>query len=248
MIRYRKLRDLKSTMENIVVDDILVVTLFEGIPELQEFTFIRNQEYDDNNYYDNTRVASVNGHSYGYEGYEEDAECSESCRDPSTLPQIPENKVSWVEDVVGLVADKYDYGEEDITFKREDFKRENYVIHDGGTSKKKGHVSKERFAERKYFIAHLAGKKLPDSFFLKIDLKYALYYALDHGRFKSETEFRLFARRGEMENALEYARIIKCRLPEEVENFFILDASEDDQSKLQDYVREFMQASAAKAS
>jgi hypothetical protein len=237
-------------MENLVVDDILVVTIFESIPELQEFTFIRNQEYDDNNYYDNTRLTSVNGHSYGYEGYEdEDTEyCESPSREPSVLPQVPESKVSWIEDVVSLVAEKYDYGEDDITFKREDFKRENYVIHDGGTSKKKGHVSKERFADRKYFIAHLAGKKLPDSFFLNINLKYALYYALDHGRFKKETEFSLFARRGEMQNALEYARIIKCRLPEEVENFFILDASEDDQSELQDYVREFMQSSAAKAS
>lgn len=239
MIHYRKLRDLKTAMNNLVLDDMLVVTLFEEIPELQEFTFIRNQEYDDNNYYDNTRITSVNGHSWGYEGYEEEGR--EDHREPSNLPKIAEGKVHWIDDVVGFVAEKYDRQEEDYTFRRDEFKREDYSVHDGGTSRKKGHVTREHTAERKYFIAHLAGKKLPDSFFLKNNLKYALYHALEHGRFKKETEYGLFARRGELHNALDYARyVIKGRLPEEVENFFILDTDEDDRPSLQDYMREFM--------
>jgi len=251
MIRYRKLRDLKTAMNNLVLDDMLVVTLFEDLPELQEFTFERNQEYDDNNYYDNTRVTSVNGHSYGYEGYEDgDSEyCSSPSREPSNLPSIAESKVHWIEDVVEFVAEKYDRQEEDYTFRREDFRREDYNVHDGGTSKKKGHITRENTAERKYFIAHLAGKKLPDSFFLKNNLKYALYHALEHGRFKKETEYGIFARRGELHNALDYARhVIKGRLPEEVENFFILDASEEDKAELQQYVEEFMNTSVARAS
>lgn len=247
MIHYRKLRDLKIAMGNLVLDDMLVVTLFEDIPELQEFTFLRNQEYDDNNYYDNTRVTSVNGHVWDYDNYSNLGEgiLSEFGIDEenkkSELPLIPESKVHWIEDVVGFVAEKYDRHQEDYTFRRDEFKREHYNVHDGGTSKKNGHVDSKQIAERKYFLAYLSGNKLPDSFFLKNDIKYALYYALDHGRFGRETEYKLFAKKGELHNALEYARhIIKGRLPEDVENFFVLDADEDERPSLQDYMREFM--------
>lgn len=242
MIRYRKLRDLKTAMTNLVCDDMLVVTLFEDIPELQEFTFIRNQEYDDNNYYDNTRLTSVNGHSHPFEDddYGDEVGTVEYAREPSNLPKIPENKIRWIADAVAFVAEKYDYCEDEHTFKREDFKRENYSAADGGTGKIKG-LDKCKIAERTYFVAHLAGKKLPDSFFLKNDLKYALYYGLDHGRFKPETESKLFARRGELHRALDYARhVIKGRLPADVENFFILDANEDDADELKEYVGEFV--------
>jgi len=241
MIRYRKLRDLKTAMSNLVLDDMLVVTLFEDIPELQEFTFIRNQEYDDNNYYDNTRLTSVNGHIWDYDDYSKDEP-----DEKSSLPMIPASKVSWIQDAVDFVADKYDQSGDEYTFMREGFKREDYNVHDGGTSNKKGYVTREHTAERKYFIAHLSGKKLPDSFFLKNDIKYALYYALDHGRFDRKTEFSLFARRGELHNALDYARhVIKGRLPDEVENFFILDADEEDRPSLQEYMREFMGSESA---
>lgn len=247
MIHYRRLRDLKRAMNNIVADDMLIVTLFESIPELQEFTFIRNQEYDDNNYYDDIRLTSVNGHAYEHDGYSDDDEYTRR-QEPSNLPKISTRKTYWIEDVVELVADNYDYDETERVFRREEFKREDYSAAVGGTGKNKA-SDKHKIAERRYFVAHLAGATLPDSFFLKNDLKYALYYALDHGRFKKETEFKLFARKGELHNALEYARhVIKGRLPAEVENCFMLEADEQDRSELQQYIDEFVQASFARAS
>lgn len=230
MIRYRKLRDLKSWSENLVSNSSLVSILFQEIPELQEFTFVKNQEYDDNNYYDNIGVTSVNGHLWDGDDYEED----------SSLPKIDREKVQWIEDVVSYISENYASGDDDLTIRREDY------ISDG--------LREEDAVAHKYFLAHLSGLKLPESFFLKAiskkpivaaGLKWAVYHSLDHGRFSPETEFKLFARHDGMYWALEYARAVKGRLPDDVENFFLLNAGEDDKEALQEYILEFRSEVAA---
>ena len=234
MIHYQKLRDLKHAMKNVARNEDLLVELFRGMPELQCFGIVKCQEYDDNNYYDSTRLTSVNGHSYGYEGYEDEDEdyCVSPSLEPSNLPKVSEKKIHWIEDAVCWIEDELERDEEEVFFKREDYSSglntRDVLLRDD---------------ERRYFAAYMAGKKLPDSFFVKIDPKYAVYHALDHGRFKPEMEFKIFAKHGEMRKAVEYARhVIKGRLPEAVENFYFLDPAEEDKQHLQEYIAEFCSA------
>ena len=223
MIRYRKLRDLKAAMRHVVDRDDLIVELFRSMPELQCFGFTKSQEYDDNNYYDHTRLTSINGHLYS-NGYEDEEGFPEN-HEVSNLPKIADHKVHWIEDLVDWIEDVYERDDEELVFKREHYE----------TSK-----PRRLDREQRYFSAYLTKKKLPDSFFVKSDPKYALYHALDHGRFKPEVEYKIFAKHGEMENALEYARhIIKGRLPEAVENFYFLDCSDEDKECFQEYLAEF---------
>lgn len=217
MLRYQKLRAMKNSMNRLVDGDDLVALLFEEMPELQYFTFVKNQEYDDNNYFDNIQVTGINGHSYGWEGYEEDEEEGE---EESSLPKV---EGRMVEDLLGHISDNYDFGENEIEIKRED-----YV----------GRKKKTKLETmQKYFIAHLAGKKLPEKFFYD-EPELALYHSLDHGRFSKEAEFRIFAAKGRMHYALEYSKVIGGRLSEEVENFYVLDADDEDKEYLREYIEQ----------
>lgn len=216
MILYQKLRDIKRAGERLVSNRQLTVALFRDIPELESFSFLKTSEYDDNNYFDSTRVTDINGHPYGYEGYEEDED--EGCG--SKLPKIENPHL--IEDLVDRISDGYDVSEREITFKREEFQEEE---------------AEEDSKERTYLASYLSGGKLPMSFFSPKDPRWAVYYALDHGRLPEKTEFRVFAKRGNMHMALEYAKhVIKGRLPDNIENFYILDNHEDDQPDLARYL------------
>lgn len=222
-MKFQKMRDFRSASSRFVASEELLAALFSDLPELQHFKFVKTQEYDDNNYFDDIRLVEVNGHRYGYDGYEDD-EDDEDGMEKSDLPRIPE--VGLVDSLVGHIAEDYDFSENEVEIRREDYK----VV---------GKRDKYGMAEIRYWGAYMSGGKLPKSFFVKNDAKWAVYYAMDHGRFDRETEFKVFARKGRMFEALNYAEAVG-RLSQEVENFFILDAGEGDSGVLKTYLEKFV--------
>lgn len=214
MIQLEKLRDLKRASQGVISADETVAKLFENLPELKHFKFCKFQEYDDNNYFDNIRTTEINGHSLGYYGYDEEGE-----EGHSDLPKIQE--IHLVETVVDMIAENYDRTDE-TEIVREDYE---------------GFQKSADSPDMTYLASYLSGSTLAKSFFIKNDPKWAVYYALDHGRFDERAEFKIFARKEEMHMAFEYAKhVIKGRLPSSVENFFILDCDEYDRVFLEQYL------------
>lgn len=235
-MKYQKMVDLKRAMGSIVKNEELVRALFEEIPDLKTFSWTKTREYDDNNYFVSTRVVSINGHDYGYDGYEEDDE--EDCG----LPKV--TATHMVEDLVDQISDSYDLSDDEIVMDRDDY----FLESEKGESNfhPLTHIWMERRAlkERKqkdevdYFLAFLSGCRLPDDFFVGKDPKLAVYHAMDHGRLSEEVEVGVFAVRGNMSYALDYARTVG-RLSPKVEAFFILDNDEYDRETFQIYIGEF---------
>jgi len=228
MIKLDKLLYIKNELERIISPDEIISAAFDGCPELVEFSFRKSNEYDDNNYSDHLELLYVNGHRVDYNGeYEEEDEEYEEERKKSSLPKLPNWVGSNLVDLIHEVGNEWDYSDE-ITVSRENYKN------------KKSRKSKEDKESRRYLCSHLSGKRLPESFFIKCsNPKLALYYAIEHGRFSSEAEFKILAKEGRMWYALRYAQeIIGGVLPKEIENFFILNdkAEHEDHEKLQEYI------------
>lgn len=219
-MKFQKIRDLRDAAARFVTNNELLAALFAELPELKSFRFVKTQEYDDNNYFSDVRLVEVNGHAYGYEGYEEGEE--------SDLPRI--ENVDLVGYAVRHVSMDYDFSDQEIEVSREDYEELSRFL-----------PGSPLLAERRYWGAYLSGGKLPDSFFVKNDPKWAVYYAMDHGRFDKNTEFKVFAKKGGMIHALQYAGVVG-RLSQEVENFFLLDAHEDDSASLQEYLERFVRS------
>jgi hypothetical protein len=218
MILFQKLHDIKVAAEKLVSSDELVVALFRDLPELQHFSFSKIQEYDDNNYFTDVHVTEINGHPYGYDGYEDEDE-------ESQLPKINQEDARLVENLVQMISDGYDLSGDDYRIYREDYK--------DAPKRKKGRDA----APLTYLHSYLSGKKLSNTFFITNDPKWAIYYAMDNGRFDGKTEFRIFSKKGRMWDALQYAQeVIKGRLPSEIENFYILENHEDDRENLKKYL------------
>jgi hypothetical protein len=212
MLHFNKFYDIRRILENVVSGDDLIRAVFEDAPELQEFTWSVTNEYDDNNYSDYVRLTAVNGWRLDYDdAYEEEQD--------SDLPKIEDmNIVGTVRDLVEIVGKEFGY-DEDHKIDRA------YAMRHKNAKKKRS----DR-AEVKYIMSHLMGKKLSENFFVRADPKWALYHALEHGRFKPETEFKIFARDGHMFDARRYAQeIVKGLLDEKIENFFILNSQPDSQ-------------------
>lgn len=210
MLHFNKMYDIRRILENIVSEDDLIRAVFEDAPELQEFTWSVTNEYDDNNYSDYVRLTAVNGWRLDYDDvYEEEQD--------SDLPKIEDmNVVGTVRDLVEIVGKEFGYNEDHKIDRA-------YAMRHKNARKKRS----DR-AEVKYIISHLMGKKLPENFFVRTDPKWALYHALEHGRFNPETEFKIFARDGHMFDARRYAQeIVKGPLDEKIENFFILNSQPD---------------------
>ena len=210
MLHFNKLYDIRRILENVVSGDDLIRAVFEDAPELQEFTWSVTNEYDDNNYSDYVRLTAVNGWRLDYDdAYEEEQD--------SDLPKIEDmNIVGTVRDLVEIVGKEFGYNEDHKIDRA-------YAMRHKNAKKKRS----DR-AEVKYIMSHLMGKKLPENFFVRADPKWALYHALEHGRFKPETEFKIFARDGHMFDARRYAQeIVKGPLEEKIENFFILNSQPD---------------------
>jgi hypothetical protein len=202
--------DIRRTLENFVSNDDLIRAVFDDVPELQEISFSVTNEYDDNNYSDYVRLTALNGWRLDYDDtYEEEQD--------SDLPKIEDmNVVGNIRDLIEIVGKEFGYNEDQT------IDRAYAMRHKSGPKKRSDK------AEAKYIMSHLMGKKLPENFFVRTTPKWALYHALEHGRFKPETEFKIFAREGYMLDALRYAReIVKGLLDEKIENFFILNSQPD---------------------
>ena len=212
MLHFNKMYDIRRTLENFVSNDDLIRAVFDDVPELQEISFSVTNEYDDNNYSDYVRLTALNGWRLDYDDtYEEEQD--------SDLPKIEDmNVVGNIRDLIEIVGKDFGYNEDQT------IDRAYAMRHKLGPKKRSDK------AEAKYIMSHLMGKKLPENFFVRTTPKWALYHALEHGRFKPETEFKIFAREGYMLNALRYAQeILKGPLDEKIENFFILGSQPDSQ-------------------
>jgi hypothetical protein len=232
MLHFNKLFDIRRILENMVSNDDLIRAVFEDIPELQEISFSVTNEYDDNNYSDYVNLTGVNGWRVDYDNeYEEDCEGSD-------LPKIEDmNKVGTIRDLIETVGKEFGY-------------HEDHKIDRSYAMRHKTRRKKEQKDEMKYILSHFMGKKLPENFFVRVNPKWALYHAHEHGRFKPETEFKIFAREGCMFDALRYAReVIKGPLDEKIENFFILNSQPDsaDYGDLKKYLEEFKKNAAQTA-
>jgi len=241
MLNFNKFSDLRKVFENTITKEDLIVALFEDVPGLETFTFSVTNEYDDSNYSDHSRLLKINGiridYDNNYEGDEgfEDYEEEEAASNHPVGEKISDIRaISAIREVVDMVGASFGYDDSHV------------VTRDSFSPRR---LSKSDKAEREYAISYLTGKKIDDAFFLKNDAKWALYYAADHGRFDEEVEFKIFAKKGRMREAYEYAkRVIKGALPEVVENFFILSTSSkhDDHECLKKYL-EFKNSKPKKA-
>jgi hypothetical protein len=221
MLHFNKMYDIRRTLENFVSNDDLIRAVFDDVPELQEISFSVTNEYDDNNYSDYVRLTALNGWRLDYEDtYEEEQD--------SDLPKIEDmNVVGNIRDLIEIVGKDFGYNEDHKIDRA-------YAMRHKRSPKKRSDK-----AEVKYIMSHLMGKKLPENFFVRTTPKWALYHALEHGRFKPETEFKIFAREGYMFDALRYAQqIVKGPLDEKIENFFILNSQPDseDYEQLKKYL------------
>lgn len=224
MLKFNKAYEIRELMRRSVKRSELISSLFEDCPDLQQIVFDYTSEYDDNNYSSYARLRSVNGHRIDYDdNYEEEDSGSE-------LPKVSKEVVRAADELVGLVADEFGHGE-DIELNREDYPP-NY----------KGPMTGDLTeAESEYLSSYLCKGQLPVKWFMKKDAKWASYYALDHGRFDEETEFKIFAKKGRMRDAYWYAfGVIKGRLPEPIENFFIL-SSESKDTEDHEWLRRYME-------
>lgn len=225
MLNFDKQYDIKRAMGRIVSEDDLITAVFHDVPDLQEFTWSVTSEYDDNNYSTYCNLTSVNGRPVDYDAdYEEEDEEEE---ESNKMPKIEsrEHRHTILE-CVHAVGEEWGYGEEHKV------SREDYVP----KIRRRNHA-KANDEEIRYVMAYMSGSTLPDEYFENMDNpKWAIYYADDHGRFSPELEFKLFAKEGRMWEAFRYSQVIKAPLCGEVENFFILNTSEEDKKSLQIYL------------
>lgn len=228
MLNFDKQYSVRRVLERIVTEDDLITAVFKDIPELQEFTWSKTSEYDDNNYSDYSRLNTINGYAVDYDGDYEEFGDDESIEPQSNMPRIEDrNARHTIRDLVDSIADGFDH-REDIVISREEYLPKV-------TRTVRAKADRE---ELDYVRSYMSGKTLPDSFFLKLENpKWAIYYADDHGRFSEDMEFKIFAQEGRMHYAYLYARhIIKGPLPEKIENFYLLNNSEEDKEDLKVYL------------
>lgn len=215
MIRLKRMLHLRDAARHFVKEEELVGELFRSLPELESFSFIKVSEYDDNNYYDNSSVLSVNSCAAEENGFRLPGQSfpSSSC-------------LEHIEQVVQVISKNFGYDDEVLVTRTG-----MYSPWIDGTM-----VSDPR-PDLIYFSSMLSGSRLPDYFFFDNDPIYALYHAEDHGRFAPETEFRIFARPDCVYFAHMYAKyIIKGRLPSQIENFYILRDEPSEREELKKYL------------
>lgn len=230
MLNFDKQYSIRRVLERVVTEDDLIAAVFRDIPELQEFTWSKTSEYDDNNYSDYSQLTHINGYCVDYDGDYED-EFTEP--EESDMPRIEDaNARHTIRDLVDSICPCFDHREDIV------ISREHYLPKVTRTVRAK--ADRE---ELDYVKSYVGGSTLPDKYFNHLDNpKWAIYYAQDHGRFKEDLEFEIFAQEGRMHYAYLYAKeIIKGPLPEKIENFYVLSNSEDDKEDLKRYL-EFKKA------
>lgn len=215
-MRFAKMACLERVFRNIIKRDQVLKALFDDNPELESFSFTKTQEYDDNNYYTSTVISSINGHDVDSDGaYSYDEEEQEE----NSLPRVPQ-EVAWkIAESIDDIGGYFDEDDESIDVYREDY--------DDVSMPSCGKIKFDlKDDESKYADSFFNGTVLPDSFFIKADPRFAVWYADDHGRFSPEVETKIFAQKGRMSDAFHYAlHVLKAPLPTDIENFFTLHAS-----------------------
>lgn len=225
MNNFNKMYDISRVMKRIITPDDLIAALFADIPELNEFTWSVTSEYNDNDYSTYTNLTSVNGRLVNYEAEYEDGD--------EELPSLSHEARNNVMELVNAVGEKFGYADEHTA------SREDYI-----PKKKRTYYASADKEELQYVTAWMKKSTLPKKYFENLgNVKWANYYAMDHGRFSPELEFKIYAQEGRMWDALQYACCIGSRLAMEVENYFILNAGEDDKKYLQIYMNEFVEKS-----
>lgn len=233
MLNFAKRSDLHSLFQQMISKDYLVRSVFEDCPELDHFCFSCSSEYDDNNYSDHVSLQIVNGHKVDYNGrYPDDPDFDDYGYDEnmhkSDLPRVSQAIVDNISYLVNEIGNDYGYSEE-ITISRDDMM----------SNKKKNNIDR---AGLRYIKSYVSKEKIENEWFLKNPLKWACYYAEDHGRFDKELETLLFMKQGVMREAYMYVQATKKPLPKEIETFFVthnLLGSEDtnDAVWLKEYLR-----------
>lgn len=234
MIHFEKAQAIKNQFSKIISDQDLIRSLFLDIPDLQCFTIEKTNEYNDENYTDYMQVLSVNNYNVDYDlNYDEEMNVEEN-----NLIKIKEEYLGSFGSLIYELS-YVEYGETT-------FSRENYDLNEDSFSK--SILENIQRTVSKYAISFISETSLDVDYFVnknpsthENDPRYAVYYAMDRGRFNPEDEFKIFAQKGRMKQAYEYAKcVIKGNLPEKIENFFILNDSvdEDDHEQLQRYLSE----------
>lgn len=223
MFNYNKQHDIRNVMRRIVSEDDIIAALFSDIPELQEFTWSVTSEYDDNNYSTYTNLTSINGRPVDYDAEYSDDEDNEE----SSMPLIECRQArSHILDLVQTVGENWGFGEDHKA------SRDDYIP----KIRRRNHAKADK-EEIEYVRSYMNKSTLPDKYFKNLDSpKWAVYYAGDHGKFSQELEYAIFAKEGRMWEALQYARLIKAPLCQQLENFFVLNNGEEDKKYLQIYL------------
>jgi len=219
MIEFYKNLDTKNALNHIIDNRVLVTALFKDIPDLKSVSFSCSSEYDDNNYYDSVHVTEINGWAYSHyeacylDELEEDYQ--HGLKNNPIGKRLDKDSCMACLELVDEVGKGF--GHCDHSFKREEYFNE--VIGPQVLCKKTLEFNK--------FILNLACGNLQqdESIFKRIDSKWALYYAFDHGRLSKEVEDKIFLKKGNMKSAYLYSvHILKDVLPKNIEDFHILNS------------------------
>ena len=199
MLRSRKLMRIKARLSRMVDDRSLLKSVFDDLPDLQNFSWSYEQEFNDSNYSDHFRLETVNGWHVGSDGeYEDEDDYKEKeivefdengkrikKKKAVPLPKLEKDEVEFIIKVVREVAKNYGYQDE-FTVERSNLEEVS---------------QREEEHFDKYVKSFVSGFTLPDEFFLDENAtltKYeemaeiATFYAMDHGRFSPEMEFKIF--------------------------------------------------------
>lgn len=221
MSRFDLLYAFRNELERTVKVGDLISALFDDHPDLETFQVDVTNEYDDNNYSDYCRLATVNGYSVDYDGEYEEEEDEED-EAPST-PKASEKAVSDAMGITEYIKEEWGYG--DHTFNRADFA--------GGRTTKEIVNSPNLSC----LMGIMAGAKVSVEALSRCDDRFVLIYAENNGRFSPEDEFSIFAREGMMWAAKEYAQK-HGPLSEKTLNYWVLSLKSEDHEyeHLQEYL------------
>lgn len=208
MINFRKNSDIRYALKNLIEDEDLISAIFEDYPNLKSIDFTKSNEYDDSNYYDSCELTAINGHHWN--NCEDTYEYEHDDEDSTEERIIDIDVIAACKDLIDHIGKDFEYGEHTIL-------RENHPV--------KKRTDKKQNSLKKYISAYLSGNKLNDEkIFAHLDPIWSVYYAQDFGRLPEEVEHKVFAKKGNMEQAYLYAvHVLKGRLPDNIENFYVLN-------------------------
>ena len=223
MIEFYKNLDTKNALNYIIDSRVLITALFKDIPDLKSVSFSCSSEYDDNNYYDSVQVTEINGWAYShYEACYEDEMEEDYQRGLKNNPigkRLDKDFCMACLELVDEVGKSFGHCDHS-------FKRDEYTFDEGSDPQVLCKKTREENEFNKFILNLACGNLQQDeSIFERIDSKWALYYAFDHGRLSKEVEDKIFLKKGNMKSAYLYSvHILKDVLPKNIEDFYILNS------------------------